>query len=120
VNVKVYISDVLEHARDARSALRQLPSGMAQIGRDAAAYSRQNHIYKNRTGQAQKNTRSVTEKHGDAIYTLVTINVPYGSYLMEGGRHDRPVSLTALEDGIEKAKTELEYLVDGITEQITK
>lgn len=120
MTVSVDISEVLDVTKEAREQFRGIGPAMRRIGQDAAKHSRQNHLYQNRTGQAEKNTTSVTEATPNAVYTLVTINVPYGSYLMKSGRRDRHVSLTDLEESIETAEREMEYLTDGIEHALTK
>lgn len=112
--LRVDISDVEEAVATSSAHLRQIPGAMAKAGRDAAAYSRSNHDYQNRTGQTEANTRSVTEIHGDAVYTLVEIGVPHASYLMKGGTTRRHESLTSLEDGIERTERELDFFYDGL------
>lgn len=109
MTVKVDISEVESITRGARKHFRGIPSVMRKIGDDAARYSAQNHIYQNRTGAAEKNTKAITEVVPNAVYTLVTINVPYGSFLMKGGRKDRDTSLTLLEDAIKIAERELDH-----------
>lgn len=114
MRVEVDITDALDASAEARRELRTVPAVMHRIGSDAAKASRNNHIYQNRTGAAEANTKAYSEHTSDAAYTLVTINVPYGSYLMKGGTTRRHESLTALEDAIDVATNELDFFMDGL------
>lgn len=113
---RVEIDDAAVHeaAERATEALRGVPAAFARAGRDAATRSRREHLYQNRTGQAQANTRSVTETHGDAVYTLVEIGVPYASYL-----RDRPVDLTSMDSSVEAMKTEIDYFLAGMADNLS-
>ncbi|TXH18210.1 MAG: hypothetical protein E6R03_02590 [Hyphomicrobiaceae bacterium] len=114
---RVEIDDdaVLEAAERATELLRGVPGAFARAGRDAATRSRQEHLYRNRTGQAQANTRSVTDTSGDTVYTLVEIGVPYASYL-----RDRPVDLTAIDGSVETMKAEIDYYLAGLSDELTR
>ena len=114
MQIEIDLVDVLEATDSARRELRSVPTELHRIGARAAKSSRDHHIYKNRTGRAEANTQAYSERAEDAAYTLVTINVPYGSYLMKGGTTRRHESLTALEDAIKEAETELEYFAEGL------
>jgi hypothetical protein len=112
--VTVDLSDMLEMSAKARAELRSVPTNIRKIGTDAANFSKRSHLYVNRTGRTQARTISVSENTRDAAYTLVTIDVSHASYLMKGGTMRRHESLTAMEDAIKVASTELEYFMDGI------
>jgi len=118
ITVSVDITDVLEATSTASKLLRGVPQALDKIGKDAAKYSRENHLYQNRTGRTQARTFAESQSFGGDAYTVVTIDVPHASYLMQGGTSQRHVSLTAMEDAIENAERELEYYVDGLGDQI--
>lgn len=101
------LSDVIETEKRAVKELDGVRSAMASAGKRAATYSRQNHIYRNRTGNAQRSTQSVTEVHGGNVYTLVTIGVPYGSFLERRG-------IAQLDDGVSIMQNELGYYFAAI------
>jgi hypothetical protein len=118
--VDIHDDAVLEAAQTASDRFQRMPGAMGQIGRAAATESRQSHLYRNRTGQTQRNTQSHTEVSGDTIMTVVEIDVPHASYLMQGGTSYRTTSLTAMEDAIAHAEQALEFYFDGLGDELSR
>ena len=105
--LRLDISDVIETEKRAIKELDGVRSAMANAGKKAALYSRQNHVYRNRTYREQRSTQSVTETEGDKVFTLVTIGMHYGSYLERRG-------IAQLDDGVAIMRNELGYYFAGI------
>jgi uncharacterized Zn ribbon protein len=118
--VEIDDGEVLEAATVASERFQRMPSAMGQIGRTAATESRQGHLYQNRTGETQRNTQSHTETSGDTVTTVVEIDVPHASYLMQGGTRHRTTSLTAMEDAIERAEQAMEFYIDGLGDELSR
>ncbi len=118
--MQVDISEALELGDFAADQLKGIKSEFRQAGADCAKYSKQQHQYVNRTGQAQAKTRSITEEIGDSLFTLVTIEVPYASYLMKGGTRHRKTSLTQLEDAGVQTAQRLDFFLGGMSEAIAR
>jgi len=112
--VKVDLSDLDRAHVVVMRDLRRIRGAFSEAGREAANASRRNHAYRNRTGETQDKTQSKTEVHGSDVFTVVEIDVPHASYLMAGGRQDRPSSLTQLEEAVDEMEKRLDYFTDGL------
>lgn len=106
----VDISEVIATADAAHEHLSSVPKEMERAGKAMAKQSRDTHLYTNRTGNAERSTQAYTETHGDSTFLLVTIGVPYGSYLTT---QTRSFDLTAIEDAVELGQERLEYFVES-------
>jgi hypothetical protein len=111
--LKIDVTDCGIAATEAKRLTSNITGDMRRIGKAAAEFSKRNHTYQNRTYDAEDGTKSVTEKHGDGVFTVVMMDVEYASYLQRRG-------LTGLEDGVSEAERDLEYYFDAFTDQVTK
>lgn len=102
------IDDVFEFHDRVSEEFRQIPKMLRQAVRFGAQYERDNHEYKNRTRNLQRNTKGVIDESSrHEVVASITMGTEYASYVVNRG-------LSEIED----AAAHTEQILDGAFEAL--
>lgn len=83
--MKIDLGAIYQIEAATKQELKNIDRAMRRFADQAAQYEKQNHTYKNRTGNLERSTKGVVSKSGDTFEVSLIAGMDYASYVNARG-----------------------------------
>lgn len=109
--MEVDLKSIYEIQEATTQELRNIDRAIRRFAEQAAAYERQNHYYKNRTGNLERSTKAHVTKTGDTIEASLVMGMYYASFVVGRGFSQIDVAEKMMESNIESYLSRIDFII---------